>query len=65
MEGHTRKYDTQYIGVLSNSGVTVLTRLNCVDLTLKHPKSVPPTIMTYSFRNFNAEAFCIDISETP
>ena len=31
MEGHTRKYDTQYIGVLSNSGVTVLTRRNSVD----------------------------------
>lgn len=27
MEGHKRKYDTQYMGVLSNSGVTVLTKL--------------------------------------
>lgn len=34
-------------------------------LTLKRPKSVPPTITTRSFKNFNTEAFCKDISETP
>ena len=34
-------------------------------LTLMRPKSVPPTITTRSFKNFNTEAFCKDISETP
>ena len=34
-------------------------------LTLKRPKSVPPTITTRNFKNFNTEAFCKDISETP
>ena len=34
-------------------------------LTLKHPKSDPPIITTRSFKNFNIESFCKDISEAP
>ena len=34
-------------------------------LTLKRPKSVPLTITTRSFKNFNTDAFCKDNLETP